>query len=147
MDIVENHPRRQPLYRQRVNLGIAWYHAKSDLPPRHNVGVVLDPHPKRSTLLFEITQQNRSTQVSSTLSPYQWQLRSWKLNVRSVHLPIWELLCWKRATPMATCLSRQTDANNTLYTKVFPDPPRPSRKNIAPSPWTTMLNTAVIVVS
>ncbi len=53
----------------------------------------------------------------------------------------------KEATPMATCPSRQTDANNTLYTKVLLDPPRPSRKNIAPSPWATTLNIAVTIVS
>jgi hypothetical protein len=53
----------------------------------------------------------------------------------------------KEATPMATCMSRRTDANNTLYTKVLPDPPGPSRKNIAPSPWAIALNTIVIVIS
>jgi len=40
----------------------------------------------------------------------------------------------EEATLMATCLSCQTDANNTLYTKVFLDPPRLSRKNTTPSP-------------
>jgi hypothetical protein len=53
----------------------------------------------------------------------------------------------EEATPMATCPSRQTDANNMLYTKVLPNPPRPSRKNIVPLPWATTLNTVVIVVS
>ncbi len=53
----------------------------------------------------------------------------------------------KKVTPMVMCLSRQTNANNTLYTKVLPNPPRPSRKNIAPSPWATTLNTAMTAVS
>ncbi|CAK9213278.1 unnamed protein product [Sphagnum troendelagicum] len=53
----------------------------------------------------------------------------------------------KEVTLMAMCPSRQTDANNMLYTKVLPNPPRLSRKNIAPSPWATALNTAVTVVS
>jgi hypothetical protein len=52
----------------------------------------------------------------------------------------------KEVTPMVTCPSRQTDDNNTLYTKVLLDPPGPSRKNIAPSPWTTTLNTIVIAI-
>jgi hypothetical protein len=67
---VRNHPRRQPLYHQRGNLGIAWCHAKSDLLPRHNVGVVLEPHPQWSALLLGTAQQNHSKHVSSTLSPY-----------------------------------------------------------------------------
>ncbi len=57
---------------------------------------MLEPHPKRLTLLLGAAQQNHSPQVLSTLNPYQWQLGSWKLNVRSVHLPIGELLCRKR---------------------------------------------------
>jgi hypothetical protein len=40
----------------------------------------------------------------------------------------------KEVTLMATCPSRQIDVNNTLYTKVLPDPPGPFRKNITPSP-------------
>jgi hypothetical protein len=40
----------------------------------------------------------------------------------------------EEATLMAMCPSRRIDANNTLYTKVLPDPPKPSRKNITPSP-------------
>jgi hypothetical protein len=53
----------------------------------------------------------------------------------------------KEVTLMAMCLSHQTDANNMLYTKVLPNPPGPSRKNIAPSPWATALNTTVTVIS
>ncbi len=53
----------------------------------------------------------------------------------------------KKATPMATCPSRRTNANNTLYTKVLHDPPWPSRKNIAPLPWAIALNTIVTVIS
>jgi len=41
----------------------------------------------------------------------------------------------KEATLMVTCPSRRTNANNTLYTKVLPDPPRPSRKNTTPLSW------------
>ncbi|CAM6030781.1 unnamed protein product [Sphagnum balticum] len=52
----------------------------------------------------------------------------------------------EETTPMATCPSRRTDANNTLYTKVLPDPSRLSRKNIAPSPWAITLNTIVTIV-
>jgi len=95
VDIVENHPQRQPLYRQRANLGATWCHAKFGLLPRHNVSVVLEPHPKRSTLLPEVAQQNHFAHVLNTLNPYQGQLGSWKLNVRFVHLPIGELLCRK----------------------------------------------------
>jgi hypothetical protein len=40
----------------------------------------------------------------------------------------------KKATPMATCLSCRTNANNMLYTKVLPDPPGLSRKTIVLSP-------------
>jgi hypothetical protein len=40
----------------------------------------------------------------------------------------------EEATAMATCPSHRTNANNTLYTKVLPDPPGPSRKNTTPSP-------------
>jgi hypothetical protein len=39
----------------------------------------------------------------------------------------------EEATLMATFLSHRTDANNTLYIKVLPDPPRPFKKNITPS--------------
>ncbi|KAH9555357.1 hypothetical protein CY35_08G110000 [Sphagnum magellanicum] len=53
----------------------------------------------------------------------------------------------EEATPMATCLSCQTDANNTLYTKVLPDPLEPSRKNTASSPWATTLNIVVTAIS
>ncbi|CAM6007380.1 unnamed protein product [Sphagnum balticum] len=53
----------------------------------------------------------------------------------------------EEATPMAMCPSCQTDANNTLYTKVLPNPLGPSRKNIMPSPWATALNTAVTTIS
>jgi len=53
----------------------------------------------------------------------------------------------EEATLMATCLSRRTDANNMLYTKVLPDPPRLSKKNIAPLPWVTTLNTTMTIVS
>jgi len=53
----------------------------------------------------------------------------------------------KEATPMATCPSRQTNANNTLYTKVLPNPPRPSRKNTTPSPWAIALNTIMTTIS
>ncbi len=53
----------------------------------------------------------------------------------------------EEATPMATCPSRQTNTNNTLYTKVLLDPPGPSRKNIAPSPWAIALNTVVTAIS
>jgi len=53
----------------------------------------------------------------------------------------------KEVTLMAMCPSRQTDANNTLYTKVLPNPPGLSKKNTTPLPWATMLNTAMIVVS
>jgi hypothetical protein len=53
----------------------------------------------------------------------------------------------EKATPMATCPSHQTDANNMLYTKVLPDPPRLFRKNITPSPWATALNIAITVFS
>ncbi len=52
----------------------------------------------------------------------------------------------EEATPMATCLSRQTDAYNTLYTKVLPHPPGSSRKNTKPFPWAIVLNTLVTVV-
>jgi len=53
----------------------------------------------------------------------------------------------EEATPMATCPSRRTNVNNTLYTKVLPDPPRPSWKNTTPSPWAIALNTVVTVIS
>jgi hypothetical protein len=53
----------------------------------------------------------------------------------------------EEATPIATCLSRQTDSNNTLYTKVLTDPLEPSRKNTAPSPWAIVLNTVVTTIS
>jgi len=53
----------------------------------------------------------------------------------------------EEATIMATCPSRRTNANNTLYTKVLPNPPRPSRKNTTPSPWAITLNTVVITIS
>jgi hypothetical protein len=52
----------------------------------------------------------------------------------------------KEATPMAMCPSHRTNAN-TLYIKVLPDPPGPSRKNTMPSPWAIALNTTVTVVS
>jgi len=53
----------------------------------------------------------------------------------------------EEATSMATCSTRQTNVNNTLYIKVFPDPPRSSRKNTTPSPWATTLNSAVTIIS
>jgi hypothetical protein len=53
----------------------------------------------------------------------------------------------EEATLMAMCPSRRTDANNTLYTKVLLNPPGPSRKNTAPSPWATILNTTMTTVS
>jgi hypothetical protein len=53
----------------------------------------------------------------------------------------------KELTPMVMCLSHRTDANNMLYTNVLPNPLELSRKNIAPSPWATTLNTVVTVVS
>ncbi|CAK9224469.1 unnamed protein product [Sphagnum troendelagicum] len=53
----------------------------------------------------------------------------------------------EEATPMATCPSRRTNANNTLYTKVLPDPPGPSRKNTAPSPWVIALNIIMTAIS
>jgi len=53
----------------------------------------------------------------------------------------------EEATPMVTCPSHRIDANNTLYTKVLPDPPKPSRKNTALSPWATALNIVVIAIS
>jgi hypothetical protein len=53
----------------------------------------------------------------------------------------------EEATPMATCPSCQINTNNTLYTKVLLDPPRPSKKNTTPSPWATTLNTAVTTIS
>ncbi|KAH9549093.1 hypothetical protein CY35_10G001600 [Sphagnum magellanicum] len=53
----------------------------------------------------------------------------------------------KEATLMATCPSHRTNANNTLYTKVLPDPLGPSKKNTMPLPWATTLNTAVTTVS
>jgi len=53
----------------------------------------------------------------------------------------------KEVTLMAMCPSRQTDANNMLYTKVLPNPPGLSRKKTAPLPWATALNTIVTVVS
>ncbi len=53
----------------------------------------------------------------------------------------------EEATPMATCPSHQTNVGNTLYTKVLLDPFGPSRKNIAPSPWATALNTTMTTVS
>jgi len=51
----------------------------------------------------------------------------------------------EKATSMATCPSHQTNANNTLYTKVFCDPPKLSKKNT--TPWAIALNTTVTVVS
>jgi hypothetical protein len=36
----------------------------------------------------------------------------------------WKIAMPEEVTPMVTCLSCRTDANNTLYTKVLPDPPR-----------------------
>ncbi|KAH9567654.1 hypothetical protein CY35_03G036200 [Sphagnum magellanicum] len=51
----------------------------------------------------------------------------------------------EEATLMATCLSRRTNANNTLYTKVLHDPPGPSRKNT--TPWAIALNTVVTTIS
>ncbi len=51
----------------------------------------------------------------------------------------------EEATLMVTCPSHRIDANNTLYTKVLSDPPKPSRKNTMP--WATALNTTVTVVS
>ncbi len=53
----------------------------------------------------------------------------------------------EEATSMVTCLSHRTDVNNMLYTKVLPNPPGPSRKNIVPLAWAIMLNTAVTFVS
>ncbi|CAM6064233.1 unnamed protein product [Sphagnum tenellum] len=53
----------------------------------------------------------------------------------------------EEATPMATCPSRRTNANNILYTKVLPNPPGLSRKNIAPSPWAIALNIVVTAIS
>jgi len=53
----------------------------------------------------------------------------------------------EEATLMVMCSSHQTNANNMQYTKVLPDPPRPFRKNIAPSLWAIALNTVVTVVS
>ncbi len=53
----------------------------------------------------------------------------------------------KEATLMALCLSHWTDANNTLSTKVLPDPLGPSRKNTMPLPWAIILNIAVITIS
>jgi hypothetical protein len=53
----------------------------------------------------------------------------------------------EEATPMATCPSRRTHANNTLYTKVLLDPPRPLKKITSPLPWATTFNTIVTVVS
>jgi hypothetical protein len=53
----------------------------------------------------------------------------------------------EEATSMVMCPSYRIDANNTLYTKVLPDPPGLSRKNIAPSPWAIMLNIAVTTIS
>jgi len=51
------------------------------------------------------------------------------------------------ATPMATCPSRRTNANNILYTKVLPNPPGLYRKNTTPSPWAIVLNTVVTTIS
>jgi len=53
----------------------------------------------------------------------------------------------KKVTPMATCPSCRTNANNTFYTKVLPNSPGPSRKNTSPSPWATALNITVTTVS
>jgi hypothetical protein len=53
----------------------------------------------------------------------------------------------EEVTLMAMCMSHQTSANNTLYTKVLPDPPTSSKKNIRPSPWAIVLNTAMTIVS
>ncbi|KAH9537189.1 hypothetical protein CY35_16G039200 [Sphagnum magellanicum] len=53
----------------------------------------------------------------------------------------------EEVTSMATCPFRRTNANNMLYTKVLPDPPGPSRKNTAPSPWATALNTTMTTIS
>ncbi len=53
----------------------------------------------------------------------------------------------EEATLMVTCPSHRIDANNTLYTKVLPDPFGPSRKNTTPSPWATTLNIVVIAIS
>ncbi len=53
----------------------------------------------------------------------------------------------EKATPMATRLSRQTNANNTLHTKVLHDPPGPSRKNTAPSPWAIVLNIVMTAIT
>jgi hypothetical protein len=53
----------------------------------------------------------------------------------------------KEVTRMATCPSRRTNANNTLYTKVLFDPPRLFKKNIVPSPWAIALNTVMTVIS
>ncbi len=53
----------------------------------------------------------------------------------------------EEATVMATCPSHRTNANNTLYTKVLPDPPGPSKKNTTPSPWAITLNTVVTTIS
>ncbi len=49
---------------------------KVQSPTLAHVSVVLEPNPKRSALLPGVAQQNRSAQVLSTLSPYQWQLGS-----------------------------------------------------------------------
>jgi len=53
----------------------------------------------------------------------------------------------EETTPMATCPSHRTNANNTLYTKVLPHPPGPSRKNTAPSPWAIALKTVMTTIS
>jgi hypothetical protein len=53
----------------------------------------------------------------------------------------------EEVTPMATCPSHQTDANNMLYTKVLLNPLGSSRKNIVPLPYATALNIAVTIVS
>jgi hypothetical protein len=53
----------------------------------------------------------------------------------------------EEVTPMVMCLSHRTDVNNTLYTKVLPDPPRLSKKNTPPSPWATVFKIIVTTVS
>jgi hypothetical protein len=67
---------------------------------------------------------------------------------REVRLPSnRKAIMLEEATSMAMCSSHRTDANNTLYTKVLPDPLGPSRKNTMPLPWAIVLNTGVIAIS
>ncbi len=145
-DIIENHPRRQPLYCQRANLGAVDV-AQSSIYTLAQCQCCV----KTSSQTINFASRSNSAKSLCTsikhIESLPMVIEILKIECE-VHPPSNRKTTMpEEATLMATCPSHRTDANNTLYTKVLLDPPGLSRKNIAPSPWATTLNIIVIAIS